>query len=94
MNKYKVCHKVQTLADFQNDCHCFLFIYNGQARKAYCYGAVDVIFDNDIPEDVCYEVQQKIYELIDKNEHAWAVPAGANEIADEYCREEFGNDRG
>ena len=87
---YSLKHKRQTLSDFQNDCHRFSLWHNGSETEVQCYGHVSVFFDDDtISEDVKYEIQKKVYELIDENEHRWAVPKGAQEIADAYCAEEF-----
>lgn len=89
-NKYHVKHIKQNLDDFQNDIHRFSFWYNGQ-HCASCIGAVTVLFhDDNIPEDVGFEVEKKIYQLIDTNESKWALPYGAQEIIDAYCAEEFG----
>lgn len=83
-------HKKQTLADFQNDCHRFSLWHNGNVSEVQCYGLVDVLFDDEtIPNDVKCEVQEKVWELIDKNDHKWAVPKSAQEIANEYCVENF-----
>ena len=86
MHTYNVKHKRQTLADFKNDCHRFSFWYNGKEMEVSCYGAVSVFFDDEnIPENVQCEIIKEIYSLIDKNESKWAVPKGAQEIADAYC---------
>ena len=83
-------HKRQTLADFENDCHRFSLWFNGKESEVQCYGLVDTHFDDEtIPYDVMCEVQRKTWELIDQNEHRWAVPKGAQEIADAYCAENF-----
>ena len=82
-NKYKIHHKRQTLENFKKDIHEFHFEYNGD-RIAACVGALTVTFDDDIPEDVQYEVEQKIYEMIDKYETKWSLPKGAEEIAKAY----------
>ena len=88
---FTIRHKKQTLADFQNDCHRFSLLYNGKQSEVACYGACDVLFDDkSIPEDVLCDVQQVIWSLIDMNENRyWAVPDGAQEIADAYCAENF-----
>lgn len=85
MNKYYVKHIRQNLKDFKNDCHRFSFWYNGQ-KEVSCYDAVSVFFDekDNIPEDVMCEIQNKIYELIEKNESKWSVPKGASEIINTY----------
>lgn len=88
-NKYNVHHKRQTLANFQKDIHEFHFDYNGEDRIAACVGGFDVIFDDDISEDVELEVTNKILDMMEKYERHWRVPKGAQEIADEYCREMF-----
>lgn len=84
-------HKRQTLSDFQNDCHRFSLWFNGNETEVQCYGRVDVFFDDkeNIPDTVQYEVLKKIYELIDEREFKWAVPKSAQEIANEYCVENF-----
>lgn len=83
-------HKKQAITDFQNDCHRFSLFVNGKETEVQCYGLVDVLFDDEtIPMDVKCEVQKKVWELIDENERKWAVPKGAQEIADAYCAEEF-----
>ena len=83
-------HKRQTLADFQNDCHRFSLWFAGKESEVQCYGLVDTFFDNeDIPSDVKCQVQTKVWELIDKNDNRWALPKGAQEIADAYCAENF-----
>jgi len=90
MSKYFIKHKKQTLADFQNDCHRFAFWYDGKDIEVSCYSALSVFFDNEnIPEDVKCEVQEEIFNLIDKNESKWALPKEAYEIADAYCAENF-----
>lgn len=90
MSKYNIKHKKQSLADFKNDCHKFSFWYNSEKMEVSCYGAVSVFFsDESIPEDVKCEVQEEIYNLLDKNEYKWSAPKGAKEIADAYCAEEF-----
>ena len=90
MNKYHAKHKRQNLVDFKNDCHRFSFWYDGKEMEASCYDAVSVFFDDEsISEDVKCEVQKEIYNLIDNNESKWAVPKGAQEIADAYCEENF-----
>ena len=88
-NKYNVHHKRQTLANFLKDIHEFHFEYNGD-KIASCVSAVTVVFDDEsIPEDVKLDVQNKIFEMIDKYENKWSLPRGAKEIADAYCEEEF-----
>ena len=83
-------HKRQTLYDFQNDCHRFSLWHNGKETEVQCYSHIDVFFDDEtIPEDVKYNIQKKIYELIDTNEPRWTLPKGAQEIADAYCAENF-----
>lgn len=83
-------HQMQTLADFQNDCHRFSLWFNGRETEVQCYGLVDVFFDDEtIPMDVKCEVQKKVWELIDENERKWTVPKGAQEIADAYCADNF-----
>lgn len=90
VNKYHVKHKRQNIIDFNSDCHRFSFWYNNKEMEASCYGSVDVLFnDGTIPEDVKCEVQNKIYQLIDKYEYSWSVPKAAQEIADKYCKENF-----
>ena len=90
MNKYHVKHKRQSFVDFQNDCHKFSFWYNGKEMEVSCYGSVSVFFDDEnISEDVKCEVQNEVYNLIDKNEYKWSVPKGAREIANAYCAENF-----
>ena len=90
-NEYKVHHKRQRLADFQNDIHWFHFKYNGTRYMASCQNAAFVDFENEdaLPEDVMVAVQNKIYEMMDKYEKSWSIPKGAQEIADAYCAEEF-----
>lgn len=83
-------HKRQTLADFNNGCHRFSLWFNGKETEVQCYGLVDVFFDDEtIPDDVKCEIQKKVWELIDENEHRWTVPKRAQEIADAYCAENF-----
>ena len=83
-------HKRQTLSDFQNDCHRFSLWFDGKETEVQCYGLVDVLFEDEtISEDVKVEIQKKVWELIDKNERRWAVPKSAQEIANEYCVENF-----
>lgn len=90
-NTYKVHHKRQTLADFLADMHWFHFECDGKYYLASCHNAIFVSFpdESELPEDVMTEVQNKIYNLIDKYENSWRVPKGAQEIADNYCNEEF-----
>lgn len=91
--RYNVTHIPRSLEDFECDRHRFSFWYAGKAREACCYGAVDVHFDgNDIPVQVHCDVQNEIFRQIDKNESNWAVPEGAQEIADAYCEDEFWSD--
>ena len=82
-------HKRQTLSDFQNDCHRFSLWFDGNETEVQCYGHIDVFFDETIPDSVQYEIQKKVYQLIDESEARWTVPKGAQEIADAYCAEEF-----
>lgn len=90
-NPYRVHHKRQNLNDFKNDIHWFHFEYNGNRHMASIHNAAFVYFDDEstLPEDVMLAVQNKIYEMMDKYDHTWTPPKGAQEIADSYCTEEF-----
>lgn len=90
-NRYYVRHVRQSLDDFNKDIHRFTYILDGVKRKASIVGNVSVFFENenDIPDTVKYNVQEKIYSLMNKYEKRWSVPNGAQEIADSYCAEEF-----
>lgn len=89
-NKYNVHHKRQTLENFQKDIHEFHFEYNGDDRIVSCVSATTVIFnDKDIPDDVQAEIQNIIYEMIDKYESKWTLPKGAKVIADAYYAENY-----
>ena len=88
-NKYNVHHKRQTLENFLKDIHEFHFEYNGD-RIVSCVSATTVIFDDeDIPDEVKSEIQNIIYEMMDKYEDKWALPKGAKEIIDAYMEENY-----
>ena len=86
--KYNLRHVACNMADFNADRHRFRFEYNNKEHIASCYGAVDVHFDEEtekiIPEDVLCEIQQIIWDKIDREEKKWRYPKEAYKIADNY----------
>ena len=90
-NLYHVHHLTQSLSDFTNDCHRFIFNYNGSAHFVRCIGNVSIFFDDEknIPENVQLAIQNQIYYQIDHFESTWPVPKEAERIAEEYCKQEF-----
>ena len=89
--KYTLRHISCNMADFHADRHRFRFEYNGKEYIASCYGALDVLFDEEtekeIPEDVLCEIKEIIWNKIDKEEKKWRYPREAYEIANAYCEE-------
>ena len=92
-NKYILRHISCNMADFHADRHRFRFFYNQKEYIAECYGAVDIHFteeaEREIPETDLCEIQNIIWNKIDKEEKNWRYPEKASEIADEYARENF-----
>ena len=91
--KYNLRHVSCNMADFNADRHRFRFEYNNKEYVAACYGTLNVFFDDEtvkeIPEDVLHEVEDIIFNKIDKEEKKWRYPQEAYEIANEYCKENF-----
>ena len=91
--KYNLRHISCNMADFNADRHRFRFEYNNKEYVAACYGALNIFFDDEtvkeIPEDVLYEVEDIIFNKIDKEEKKWRYPQETYEIANEYCKENF-----
>jgi hypothetical protein len=90
--KYNLRHVACNMEDFNSDRHRFRFEYNGKEYVIPCYGASDIFFDEvekEIPEDVLCEIQDIIWDKIDREEKKWRYPKEAYEIADAYCKENF-----
>ena len=91
--KYTLRHVACNMADFHADRHRFRFEYNGKEYIASCYGALDVFFDdeaeNEIPSNVLDEIEDIIFDKIDREEKKWRYPREAYEIAKAYCEENF-----
>lgn len=95
--KYNLRHVSCSMADFHADRHRFRFEYNGKEYIASCYGEVDIFFNEDktkkeisedfFPEDVLCEIQEIIWNKIDKEKKKWRYPKEAYDIADAYCKE-------
>lgn len=94
--KYRLRHVSCNMADFHADRHRFRFEYNQKEYVAECYGALDIHFDDvtekEVPDSVLCEIQDIIWNKIDKEEKNWRYPAEAYEIANEYADEEFEQD--
>ena len=90
--KYKVRHVACNMEDFYADRHRFRFNYNGKEYVVPCYGSLTIVFDEiekEIPEDILCEVQAIIWDKIEREERKWRYPKEAYEIASEYCKEDF-----
>lgn len=90
--KYNLRHIACNMADFNADRHRFRFEYNNKEYVVPCYGALNVIFDEvekEIPEEVLCEIEEIIWNKIDKEEKKWRYPKEAYEIANKYYEENF-----
>lgn len=92
VGNYNVRHIPCTMNDFNSDCHRFSFNYNNKEYVVPCYGAFDILFgeiETEVPENVLCEIQNIIWDKIDKEEKNWKYPNEAYDIADEYVEENF-----
>lgn len=91
--KYTLRHVACNIADFYADRHRFRFEYNKKEYIASCYGTLNIFFDEEaekeIPADVLNEIEDIIWNKIDKEEKKWRYPKEAYEIANDYCAENF-----
>ena len=91
--KYNVRHVACNMKDFNEDRHRFRFEYNKKEYVVPCYGEMDIFFDEEVerevPEKVLCEIQQIIWNKIDKEEKKWRYPREAYEIANRYVAENF-----
>lgn len=92
VGNYNVRHIPCTMEDFHNDCHRFSFNYNDKNYVVPCYGAMSIFFDEiekEVPENVLCEIQDIIWDKIDKEENSWKYPDEAYEEANDYIEENF-----
>lgn len=90
--KYNVRHIACNMADFLADRHRFRFEYNGKEYIVPCYGTVNVALDeisDEVPEDILCEIQDIIWNKIDKEEKNWRYPQKVYAIANDYVEENF-----
>lgn len=92
--KYNLRHVRCNMTDFNDDRHRFRFEYNGKEYVVSCYGGLDIVFDEvekEIPEDILCEIQDIIWNKIDREGKKWRYPAEAYKIANRYCEDNFSN---
>lgn len=91
--KYNLRHVACNMADFNADRHRFRFEYNKKEHIASCYATLSVLFDEEtekeIPEEILCEIEEIIWDKIDKEENKWRYPKEVYEIANGYCAENF-----